>query len=367
MGGSSLSRRKAIVRPSVKRDILPCIAGHDPQAEGHMASFIGRRRFLATLGGSAVAWPLAVRSQQQLVPVIGWLSSGSRETDDAVRLPDFRKGLSEAGYTEGRNVAIEYRRADEQLDRLPALAADLIGRQVSLILAAGSPAVALAAKSLTTSIPIVFDNSADPVQLGLVASLNRPGRNVTGVATVSGELEAKRLGLLRELVPSATSIAVLVNPSRPGLNAQLAQIQQAARVLGLSPHILKANSERDLDAVFATLVELKAGALVITADALFTERHDQIAALAKRYSVPTMFQFREFATTGGLISYGPSIGESYRLAGMLAGRILKGEKPADLPVMQLTKFELVINMKTAKSLGIEVPISMQLLADEVIE
>jgi len=285
----------------------------------------------------------------------------------SVRLPAFRRGLDETGYTEGRNLAIEYRRAEEQIERLPALASDLVGRQVSLILAAGSPVVALAAKSVTTSIPIVFDNSADPVQLGLVASLNRPGGNVTGVTTISAELEAKRLGLLRELVPSATSIAVLANPTRPGLDAQLAQIQQAARVLGLSLHILKASSEGDLDAAFATLIQLRAGALIITTDALFTERRDQIVALTRRYSVPAMFQFLEFAVAGGLISYGPSFGESYRQAGILAGRILKGEKPADLPVIQSTKFAMVINIKTAKALGIEVPVSMQMLADEVIE
>jgi len=326
-----------------------------------------RRECITLLGGVVLAWPLAARTQQLRMPVIGWLSSGLRETDDAVRLPAFRRGLDETGYTEGRNVAIEYRRAEEQIERLPALAADLVGRQVSLILAAGSPAVALAAKSATTSIPIVFDNSSDPVQLGLVASLNRPGGNVTGVTTVSAELEAKRLGLLRELVPSATSVAVLVNPTRPGLDAQLAQIQQAARVLGLPLHILKASSPRDLDEVFETLVQLRAGALVITADALFTERRDQIAALTKRRSVPTMFQFREFAASGGLMSYGPAFGESYREAGILAGRILRGKKPADLPVIQLNKFELVINVKTAKALGIELPVSMQMLADEVIE
>jgi putative ABC transport system substrate-binding protein len=222
-------------------------------------------------------------------------------------------------------------------------------------------------KSVTTSIPIVFDLAADPVRLGLVASLNRPGGNVTGVTTVSAELEAKRLGLLRELVPSATSIAVLVNPTRPGVDAQVAQAQQGARVLGLPLHIVNASSERDLDAVFVTLVQLRASALVITADGLFADHLDQIATLARRYSVPTMFQFRQFAAAGGLMSYGPVFGEAYRQAGILAGRILKGEKPADLPVMQPTKFELVINMKTAKALGIEVPISMQMLADEVIE
>ena len=220
---------------------------------------------------------------------------------------------------------------------------------------------------MTTSIPIVFNNASDPVQLGLVASLNRPGGNVTGVTTVSAELEAKRMGLLRELVPSATSIAVLVNPIRPGVDVQLTQAQQAARILRLTLHILEASSERDLDGVFQTLVQLRAGALTITADGLFADRLDQIAALARRYSVPATFQFREFVAAGGLMSYGPPFGESYRQVGILAGRILRGEKPADLPVMQATKFELVINMKTAKALGIEVPISMQMLADEVIE
>jgi putative ABC transport system substrate-binding protein len=326
-----------------------------------------RRECITLLGGVALAWPLAAHAQQPPMPVIGWLSSGSRETDDVSRLPSLRLGLNETGYTEGRNVAIEYRRADDQIERLPALAADLASRQVSLILAVGSPAAALAAKSVTTSIPIVFDNASDPVKIGLVASLNRPGGNVTGVTSISAELEAKRLGLLRELVPSATSIAVLVNPSRPGVDAQLGQTQQAARILGLPLHILKASSGSNLDEAFVTLVQLRAGALMITADGLFADHRDQIAALARRYSVPTMFQFREYAAAGGLMSYGPSRGESYRQAGILAGRILKGEKPADLPVMQSTKFELVINMKAAKALGIEVPISMQMLADEVID
>ena len=326
-----------------------------------------RREFVTLFGSAAAAWPLAVRAQQSPMPVIGWLSSGSRNTDEAFRLPPFRLGLNEKGYVEGRNVAIEYRRADDQIERLPALAADLARRQVSLIVAAGRPDVALAAKSVTTSIPIVFDNSADPVQLGLVASLNRPGGNVTGVTTVSAELEAKRLGLLRELVPSATSMAVLVNPTRPGVDAQSTQAQQAARALGLTLHILKASNERDLDAVFASIAELRAGALIITADGLFADHINQIAALARRYSVSATFQFREFPAAGGLMSYGPAFGATYREAGILAGRILKGEKPADLPVMRPTKFELVINMNAAKALGIQVPISMQMLADEVIE
>jgi putative tryptophan/tyrosine transport system substrate-binding protein len=325
-----------------------------------------RREFITLLGGASLC-PLVARAQQPPLPVIGWLSSGSRESDDVFRLPPFRLGLNETGYTEGRNVEIEYRRAEDQIERLPALAADLARHQVSLILAAGRPDAALAAKSVTTSIPILFINAADPVQLGLVASLNRPGGNITGVTTVSAELEAKRLGLLRELVPSATSMAVLVNPTRPGVDAQLAQAQQAARVLGLTLHILRASNERDLDAVFVTLVQLKAGALIVTADGLFADRIDQIAALARRHSVPATLQFREFAAAGGLMSYGPGSGEPYRQTGILAGRILRGERPADLPVMQPTRFELVINMNTAKALGIEVPISMQMLADEVIE
>jgi putative tryptophan/tyrosine transport system substrate-binding protein len=326
-----------------------------------------RREFISILGGAAAGWPFVAHAQQAAIPVIGWLSSGSQKTDDAFRLPPFRLGLNETGYTEGRNVAIEYRRAEDQIERLPPLAADLAGRQVSLILAAGSPAAALAAKAATTSIPIVFDNSGDPVALGLVASLNRPGGNMTGVSTVSAELEAKRFGLLRELLPSATSFAVLANPTRVGVDAQLAQAQQAARVLGLTLHVVKASNERDLDAVFVTVLELRAGALVITADGLFADHLDQLAALARRYSVPATFQFREFAVAGGLMSYGPGFGYSYHEAGMLAGRILKGERPSDLPVMQPTKFELVINVKTAKALGLTIPSGVLAIADEVIE
>jgi putative ABC transport system substrate-binding protein len=245
-----------------------------------------RRAFITLLGGAAATWPLAARAQQSPMPVIGFLSSASRNVDDIFRLAPFRQGLSEAGYTEGRNVAIEYRGADYQLDRLPALAADLTRRQVSLIAAGGSPVSALAAKSATATIPIVFTNAADPVQIGLVASLNRPGGNVTGFTQLGAELGAKRLGLLRELVPAATSIAILVNPNRPGVDAQSAQAQEAARTLGLQLHILKASSERDFDAAFLTLVQLRASALVISADALFNDRRDQLIALARRYSVP---------------------------------------------------------------------------------
>jgi putative ABC transport system substrate-binding protein len=325
-----------------------------------------RREFITLLGGAA-ALPFAVRAEQPPMPVIGWLSSGSRNFDDALRLPHFRLGLNETGYTEGRNVAIEYRWAEDQIGRLPALAADLSHRQVSLILAPSRPDTALAAKSVTTSIPIVFANAADPVQLGLVASLNRPGGNVTGSTTISTELEPKRLELLRELVPSATSIAVLVNPTRPGVDAQSAQTEQAGRILGLPVHILKAGSERDLDAAFVTLVQLRAGALMVAVDGLFNDLSNQIVALARRYSVPTMYQSRDFVAVGGLISYGASLPEMYRQSGILAGRILRGEKPANLPVMQPTKFELVINLKTAKALGLSVPLIMQMTADEVIE
>jgi putative ABC transport system substrate-binding protein len=326
-----------------------------------------RRDFIEAIAGAAAGWPLIARAQQTPMPVIGWLSSGSRDADDALRLPPFRLGLNEVGYVEGRNVAIEYRQVADQVERLPAFASDLADRKVSLIVAAGRPDVALAAKSVTTSIPIVFSNAADPVQLGLVASLNRPGGNITGITSIGAELETKRLGLLRELVPSATSIAVLVNPTRPGVDALLTQAQQAAGTLGLTLHILKASSERDFDEVFATLVQLQPGALIITVDGLFNDHIDQLAALARRYSVPATYHFREFAAAGGLMSYGPDLAETFRQAGILAGRILKGEKPADLPVMRSTKFELVINMKAAKALGIVVPISMQMLADEVIE
>jgi putative tryptophan/tyrosine transport system substrate-binding protein len=329
----------------------------------------GRLAWQSTSDGSAasLAWPLTARAQQPAIPVIGFLSSGSRETDGVISLPPFRRGLSETGYTEGRNVAFEYRWEEGQNDRLPALAADLARRRVSLIAARGSPLCALAAKSATTTIPIVFANAADPVQIGLVASLNRPGGNVTGVTELGAELGAKRLGLLRELVPSATSIAMLVNPTRPGVDAQSAQGREAARALGLPLHILNASSERDFDAVFLTLAQLRADALVVAADALFNDRRDQIIALARRYSVPAIYEFHESVAAGGLISYGASMQDVYGQAGILAGRILRGEKPADLPVMQPTKFELIINMKTAKALGLTVPPGILAIADEVIE
>jgi putative ABC transport system substrate-binding protein len=316
--------------------------------------------------GGVMALPLAARAQQPAMPVIGFLNSSALESR-ADQLRAFRQGLVEIGYTEGQNVLIEYRWAENQIDRLPALAADLARRQVSVIVAGGSPSAALAAKSVTTTIPIVFVNAADPVRIGLVASLNRPGGNVTGVTTVSAELGAKRLGILRDLLPSATSIAMLVNPNRPGVDTQMAQAEEATRALGLALHILKAGHERDFDAVFRTIVQLGAGALVVAPDALFTDRRDQIVALARRYSVPTFYELREFVTAGGFISYGASSLDEYRQGGTLAGRILKSEKPADLPVLQPTKFELVINMKTAKQLGLTIPSGILAIADEVIE
>jgi len=327
---------------------------------------VKRRKFITLLGGAA-AWPLAARAQQPAMPVIGFLSSASRSVDDVHRLAPFRQGLSEAGYTEGRNVAIEYRGADYQLDRLAALAADLARRQVSLIAVGGSPAAALAAKSATATIPIVFTNAADPVQIGLVASLNRPGGNITGFTQLGADLGAKRMGLLRELVPFATSIAILVNPARPGVDAQSMQAQEAARALGLQLYILKASSERDFDAVFLKLIQLRAGALVISADALFNDRSDEIITLARRYSVPTIYEWRDAVAAGGLISYGTRRLDGYRQIGILAGRILKGEKPADLPIPRPTKFELVINLKTAKALGLTIPPGVLAIADEVIE
>ena len=325
-----------------------------------------RRQFITLIGGTMVTWPLVARAQQAAMPVVGWLHSGT-PTGQAEQVAALRRGLNEAGYTEGQDVAIEYRWAEDQLDRLPALAADLARQQVSVIAACGSPAVALAAKSVTSSIPIVFENGADPVQIGLVESLNHPGGNVTGITNLSDEVAAKRIGLLRELAPSAASIAILVNPKRPGVDAQAKRAQDAAHRIGLPVYVVKASSAGELDTAFASLVQLGAGGLVITADALFADRRDQVVALARRYSVPTIYEFRIFVTAGGLISYGSDVLDSYRQAGVLVGRILKGAKPGDLPVMRPTKFELVVNTKTAKALGIEVPISMQMLADEVIE
>ena len=323
-----------------------------------------RREFITLLTGAGIAWPVVVRAQQPAMPVIGFLNSASPGAY-ASRVRAFQQGLSETGYVEGQNVTIEYRWAEGQYDRLRALADDLVRRQVNVIVA-NSPA-AVVAKVATTTIPIVFDSGTDPVKLGLVASLNRPGGNITGVSNLNLELGPKRMDLLRELVPTATSIALLVNPKNPGAETLSRDMQAAVSSLGRQLHVLRATTERDIDSSFATVVQLGAGALVIGSDPFFISRSEQLASLALRHSVPTVFQYREFTAVGGLVSYGGDTTEPYRLVGVYTGRILKGEKPANLPVQQSTKIELIINLKTAKALGLTVPQALLSRADEVIE
>jgi putative tryptophan/tyrosine transport system substrate-binding protein len=324
-----------------------------------------RRDFIGLLGGAA-AWPRVARAQQPAMPVVGYLSSASPDRD-AGRLRAFRQGLSETGYVEGRNVTIEYRWAEEQNDRLPVLAADLASRQVAVIATAGQVLGVFAAKAATTTIPIVFVTGVDPVASGFVTSLNRPRGNLTGVTTLSIELEAKRLELLHGLVPTATTIGALLNQANPNAEAISRGLQAAARTLGLKLQILDAGTERDFDTVFARLAELQAGGLVIATDGLFISRSEHLAALTVRHAVPAIFQFRAFAAAGGLMSYGGSLAELYRQSGVYTGRILKGEKPGDLPVQQVARVELIINLKTAKALGVDVPPGLSARADEVIE
>jgi putative tryptophan/tyrosine transport system substrate-binding protein len=331
---------------------------------GSLMSDVRRREFITLLGGAAAAWPLVARAQQPAMPVIGFLN-GASAWEYAHLAAAFRQGLSDTGYIEGRNLLVEYRWAEGHYDRLPMMAADLVRRQVAVI-AANSPAT-VAARAATRTIPIVFATTGDPVKLGFVASLNRPGGNLTGATSLAVEVGPKRLELVRELVPTATVIALLVNPAGPNAETQSTAMQAAAANLGLRLDILRANSERDFDTVFAKLVQLRAAALVIAADPLFTSQSEQLAALALRHSVPAIYLDREFVAAGGLMSYSASTVGVYHQVGVYTGRILKGERPADLPVVQATKIELVINLKTARMLGLTVPDKLLALADEVIE
>jgi ABC-type uncharacterized transport system substrate-binding protein len=325
-----------------------------------------RRAFISLLGGAAASWPLAARAQQRAFPVIGLLSSRSPAVDTSL-IAVIRQGLNESGLVEGQNVALDYRWADGQYDRLAALAADLVRRQVAVIVTMGGEVSALAAKAASATIPIVFVAGGDPVRSGLVTSVHRPGGNITGVSTLIFELEPKRLGLMRELRPNATTIAVLVDPNSPNAEMQVNDIQAAARGVGGEITILNASTIRDIDAAFVRLVEMRADALLVVANPIFFNRTAQLVVLAARHAIPTVYSRREFTAAGGLMSYGPNINDSYRLLGVYAARILKGEKPGDLPIQLPTKFELVINLSTAKALGIEVPPTLLARADEVIE
>ena len=316
--------------------------------------------------GAAAVWPRAARAQQSVTPVIGFLNSGSPNAFRPMFV-GFHRGLAEAGYIEGRNVAIEYRWAEGQYDRLPAYAAELVRHSVQVIAATGGSVSALAAKASTTTIPIVFEAGGDPVTLGLVSSLNRPASNVTGVSNFFGPLAAKRLEILRELVPTSAVIVALVNPNNPTSDSQMVDIQTAARALGLQIQVVNASSEREIDAAFANIVERRVGALAVIADPFLANRRDQITALAARHALPAMYSHRQFVNSGGLISYGTDLVDVFRQVGVYTGQILHGVKPADLPVLQPVKFELVINLKTAKALGLTVPQTLLARADEVIE
>ena len=322
-----------------------------------------RREFIILLGGAAAAWPLAVRAQR--MPIIGYLNAGS-SVSQLANLTVFRQSLADAGYVEGQNVAIEYRWSRDQPDRLPALAAELVGRKVAVLYAV-SNAAAHAAKAATSTIPIVFLSGGDPVEIGLVASLNRPDGNATGVTLFLNELAGKRLELLRETVPNVAVIAFMVNPTNPRAKVNTSELQTAARVAGQEILLLNVGHESEFDAAFATLIQRRAGALLVDGDILFSDQRDRLVKLAAQHHIPASYQVRESAVAGGLMSYGPSLSDGHRQAGLYVGRILKGERPEDLPVMRPTKFELVINLKAAKALGLDIPATVIARADEVIE
>jgi putative ABC transport system substrate-binding protein len=326
---------------------------------------VKRREFITLLGGAAVAWPLAARAQQPAMPVVGFLHYASPDTFAHIA-EAVRRGLKEAGYVEGQNVTIEYRWAHGHYDRLPALAADLVRRQVTVITAGGTVAAG-AAKGATADIPIVFTSGADPVWSGLVGSLSRPGANLTGASLIAAEMAVKRLEFTRELLPHARTIAMIINPSYPRADSEMAEVEAAGRVIGLQTQRVSASSERDLDAAFATISRMRVDAVMVGTDGYFVTRRDQIVALAARYAMPGIYPFPDFPAAGGLTSYGASLTDAYRQAGVYTGRVLKGAKPADLPVLQPTKFELVINLKTAKALGLTIPPSLLARADQVIE
>ena len=325
---------------------------------------MSRRDFFALVSGAAVAWPLAARAQQPTMPVVGFLDG---QSFDLHLMMAFRQALKDAGYVEGRNVAIYFRSADGQTDRLVTLAGDIVGRRVAVIVTTGGGAAALAAYAATTTIPIVFVTGVDPVTSGLVMSLNRPGRNATGVYIFQQVLEGKRLGLLRGLVPAAALIVVLLNPTNANFQTQLRGVQDAARDLGQQVSILSASTEREIEVAFASVTQSGARALLVGSDPFFSSERDQVVALAARRAIPAIYEGREFAMSGGLASYGTSLADAYRQAGIYASRILGGEKPADLPIVQPTKFEFVINLKTAKALGLDVPPGLSASADEIIE
>jgi putative tryptophan/tyrosine transport system substrate-binding protein len=332
-----------------------------------MAIDIGRRQFIAALGGAGVTLPFAAHAQQEAVPIVGFVHTGS-PSDYLTQITNaFSQSLKAAGYVEGQSLTIEYRWAEGHNERLPALMADLVGRRVSVILAAGGPAPARAAMAVTATIPIVFVSASDPVATGLVSSLNRPGGHVTGVSMVSSTIEAKRLEILHELAPKVSTIAVIINPNYPGAKTQSQEVQDAAAHLGVKLVMLSAGAEADIESAFASLVQQGAGALLVVQDPVLIGYRQQITALAARYAIPAVYSQRDYVVAGGFVSYGPNFPDGYRQAGVYVGKILKGEKPADLPVVEPTKFELVINLKTAKTLGVTVPQALLVAADEVIE